>query len=221
MSQGLFIAFEGGEGAGKSTQVRLLAEALSERGADVLTTREPGGTPLGRDIRKLLLDDRDDPIAERAELLLYAADRAQHVQTVIRPALEAGKVVLCDRYIGSTIAYQAAGKGLDPLQVGRLCRYAIGGVMPDLTLFLDIDPEAGLSRAIRRGHANRFERAPLDFHHRVYASFVAQSCQPRWARIDAAPDSWTVHQSVLARTLGEAVWLHESAPVAAAGRQDH
>jgi dTMP kinase len=169
---GLFVAFEGGEGAGKSTQLQRLADGLRADGHDVLVTREPGGTPLGAHIRALLLDS-SAPISTRAELLLYSADRAQHVEAVIAPALAAGRVVLSDRYLDSTLAYQGDGRGLPADAVGAVSAFATGGLVPDLTVLLDVDPAVGLRRAAARSTPDRLEAASAEFHETVRAAFLA------------------------------------------------
>ncbi len=183
----MFIAFEGGEGGGKSTQLVRAAAWLRSLGHDVLETREPGGTPLGQELRRLLLDP-DSHITPGAEALLYAADRAQHVDTVVRPALEAGRIVLTDRYVDSTLAYQGAGRGLDATRV--ITTWATGGLLPDLTVLLDIDPRRGLERAGARASPDRLEAASLAFHEAVRAGFLALAAQQpqRYAVLDAALD---------------------------------
>ena len=167
--KGKIITFEGIEGAGKSTHALLLSEHLRRRGLDVLLTQEPGGTPEGARIRELLLRPEFDwePLAE---LLLYAADRAQHVERVIRPALEAGKWVVCDRFSDSTLAYQAFGLGLPKEAVERAVELATSGLKPDLTIVLDIDPEEGLRRI--EGSPDRIERRSLEFHRRVREGYL-------------------------------------------------
>jgi dTMP kinase len=184
MSGGLFVAFEGGEGVGKSTQVRLAAQWLRGTGAAVLVTREPGGTALGAQLRNLLLDP-DGAVTPRAEALLYAADRAQHVETVIRPALAAGQVVLTDRFVDSTLAYQGAGRGLPDART--ITDWATGGLLPDLTVLLDLDPADGLARAGERSAPDRLESADLAFHRAVRAGFraLAAEAPQRYAVIDA------------------------------------
>ncbi len=167
---GYFVAFEGGEGAGKSTQVRLLEEWLIDQGHEVVLTREPGATPLGRRLRELLLDPATGSIAPRAEALLYAADRAEHVQTLITPALERGAIVVTDRYSDSSVAYQGAGRDLPADDIARISRWATRGLVPDLTVVLDIPPEVGLSRG--ETPADRLEAEPLEFHHRVRQRFL-------------------------------------------------
>ena len=168
--QGLFVAFEGGEGTGKTTQARLLAIWLREQGYDVVTTHEPGATKVGMRLRALLLDTSHAGMSPHAEALMYAADRAEHVSAVIEPALARGAVVITDRYVDSSLAYQGAGRGLLTEEVVRLNRWATGGRMPDLTILLDMPPEAGLDR--RTASADRLEAEPAEFHRRVRAGFL-------------------------------------------------
>jgi dTMP kinase len=179
---GFLVAFEGGEGSGKSTQVARLAAAIP----DALVTRQPGGTPAGQIIRGLLLDPNQE-ICDRAEALLYAADRAQHVHDVIRPALAAGQTVLCDRWVDSSIAYQAYGRGESPARIGDLSAWATGGLIPDLTILLDINPDIGLARAARRSSADRLEGAGRDFHWRVRGAYLtlANAAPGRYLVLDA------------------------------------
>jgi dTMP kinase len=181
---GFFVAFEGGEGAGKSTQVRLLTHVLVDQGRDVLATREPGGTPAGETIRSILLDPATGHLSPRAEALLYAADRAHHVATVVRPALARGAVVLTDRYLDSSLAYQGAGRTLDVEEVRQLSTWASEGLVPDLTVLLDLDPEVGLARA---GDPDRLEAEPLEFHRRVRLLFLdlAAAEPQRYLVVDA------------------------------------
>jgi dTMP kinase len=170
----VLFTFEGIEGSGKSTHARLLAEHLRDLSWDPVETREPGGTALGAPIRRLLLDVSSGSVAPMAELLLYCADRAQHVTEVIRPALAAGRPVVCDRFSDSTIAYQGYGRGLDLDVVRAADRQARGSVEPDLTFVFDCPPRQGLERARRRsGDTDRIEAAPLAFHERVRAGFLA------------------------------------------------
>ena len=175
--RGMFITFEGGEGCGKSTQSKRLAAALAERGVEVVTTREPGGTRLAELIRSLLKDEREDPPCDRSELLLFLAARAQLVRNVIAPALAAGKWVVSDRFSDSTFAYQGYGRGL-PLDVLRLVNdFACEGLKPDLTLLLDVRPEVAASRmrsreAATNTSADRIEQAGDAFHSRLRAGFL-------------------------------------------------
>lgn len=184
---GLFISFEGGEGAGKTTQIARLAAALRAEGHDVVVTLEPGGTELGRAVRRILLTPGSH-VTPRAEVLLYAADRAHHVETVIEPALEAGKVVICDRYADSTFAYQGAGRELDVATVRDIMSFATAGRWPELTLLLDVDPRVGLSRARGHGPGDRIEAEGLAFHDAVRRGFLelAQNDPRRFCVIDAS-----------------------------------
>jgi dTMP kinase len=197
---GLFVAFEGGEGAGKSTQARLLAERLSARGMDVVLTYEPGATEIGASIRGVLLDRSNTRMSERAEALLYAGDRAQHVAEVIRPALARGAVVITDRYVDSSLAYQGGGRGLDDHELRHLARWATGGLRPDLTVLLDLDPLVGLQRVT--GPGDRLEAETLAFHQRVRAAFrqLARTGRNRYLVVDvSAHDIEAIHALVLAR----------------------
>ena len=184
-SSGLFIAFEGGEGAGKTTQARLVAIWLREQGYDVVTTHEPGATKIGMRLRALLLDTTHAGMSAHCEALLYAADRAEHVAKVIEPALERGAVVITDRYIDSSLAYQGAGRGQAIADIASLNSWATDGREPDLTVLLDMDPAEGLSRRTRS--ADRLEAEPLDFHRRVRAGFLtlARSKPEHYLTIDA------------------------------------
>jgi dTMP kinase len=168
---GLLIAFEGGEGSGKTTQARLIAIWLRELGYDVVATHEPGATKIGMRLRALLLDTAHGGMSPRAEALMYAADRAEHTDSVIAPALERGAIVITDRYVDSSLAYQGAGRSLPVEEISRFNAWATGGRTPDLTILLDMDPVAGLSRRARS--ADRLEAEPAAFHHRVRAGFQA------------------------------------------------
>ena len=181
---GVFIAFEGGEGAGKSTQVRRLQEWLTNEGLIARATFEPGATPSGAGIRQIVLDRTHTGISSRSEALLYAADRAQHVHDVLRPALDAGEVVITDRFVDSSLAYQGAGRTIPLDDVRMLSRWATEGLRPDLTILLDLPPEVGLARARGRAMADRLESESLDFHQRVRQTFVALA--------EADPDRYLV-----------------------------
>lgn len=170
---GLFVVFEGGEGAGKTTQRDELALRLPRFRREVVCTREPGGTMLGQRIRALVLDPTL-AVSPRAEALLFAADRAEHVNTVIRPALARGAVVLCDRYVDSSIAYQGAGRGLGRA-VEVMSAWATDGLMPDLTVLLDVEPLKGLTRVQQRGGSDRIERSGIGFHDQVQEAFLARA----------------------------------------------
>ncbi len=182
---GYFIALEGGDGSGKSTQAQALAEWIRSKGHEVVVTREPGGSAIGQRLRAMLLDVGNTGISHRAEALLYAADRAEHVETVIRPALERGAVVITDRYLDSSIAYQGAGRDLSGSEVGRINRWATEGLVPDLTVLLDVDPEAARERFTEA--LDRLESEPLEFHSRVRAGFLglAAADPARYLVVDA------------------------------------
>lgn len=170
--KGLFITLEGIEGCGKSTQLGLLREHLAARGFDVVTTREPGGTPAAEAVRAILLDPAHAALSSTAEALLYAAARAQHVDELIRPALEAGKIVLSDRFADSTTAYQGAGRAISMETIQALHSIATRGTWPDLTIILDLPAAEGLKRAARGGGLDRIEQEPLAFHERVREEFL-------------------------------------------------
>jgi dTMP kinase len=185
----LFVTFEGPEGCGKTTQINLLAAFLRERGYDVLTTREPGGTRIGDRVRTILLDPASVEMLPTTEFLLFTAARAQHVGQVIRPHLERGGVVLCDRYADSSLAYQGYGYGQDLERLRAITRYATGGLMPDLTVYLDVPVAVGLER--KEGGAgdawNRMEQKDREYHERVRAGYLAMVAgEPeRWGVVDA------------------------------------
>jgi len=184
---GLFVTFEGGEGSGKSTQIARLAERLRAAGGDPLVTREPGGTPLAEKIRALLLDPALAPNASSEALLMIAA-RADLVANVVRPALAAGRTVLCDRYGDSTLAYQGGGRGLDAGLLAEWNRAATGGLAPDITFLFDVKPELGLARRSGAGEANRLDLEPAAFHARVRGRYLelAKAEPGRFTVLDAA-----------------------------------
>ncbi len=196
-ARGLFVAFEGGDGAGKSTQVRLLTAALETAGRTVLVTRQPGGTPLGAEIRRLVM--HGGHVSPRAEALLYAADKAHHVDELIRPALEAGQDVLTDRYTDSSIAYQGAGRELGPEEIHRLLDWAVGGLFPDLTIVLDVPAEVGRARRGATGE-DRIEREGDDFHERVRRHFLdlAAAAPERYLVLDGTRPPAELHAQVRA-----------------------
>jgi len=210
-TKGLFIAFEGGEGAGKSTQTQLLTEWLEARGHAVLLTREPGGTALGKSLREILLDNKTGTIAPRAEALLYAADRADHVATVIRPALEKDFVVITDRYIDSSIAYQGAGRVLSPGEVARISRWASESLFPNLTIILDIPAEIGLGRIKKK---DRLESEPLAFHERIRQEFLQLALMDpeRYLVVDATQSVEQIHSAITTR-VGELPALSRAAKI--------
>jgi dTMP kinase len=168
-STGVFVCFEGGEGGGKSTQCRLLQERLEADGHVVLLTREPGDTPVGAEVRRIVLDPETGELADRTEALLYAADKAEHIHAVVRPALERGQVVVTDRYVDSTLAYQGAGRSIDGDELEWVARWATEDLRPHLTVLLDLDPAQGLTRFAER---DRIEGESIDFHQRVRAEFL-------------------------------------------------
>ena len=193
---GFFIAFEGPEGAGKSTQIELLAARLEEAGVRPVRTREPGGTPAGDRIRAVILDpDLDvDPLTE---FLLYSASRAQLVRERIAPALASGRTVITDRFAGASLAYQGYGRGLDRSFIRDLTETVTGGVAPDLTILLDIDVVEGLGRVARRGARDRLERADRAFHERVRAGFLEMSeHDATWHRIDSDGPSASIAEQI-------------------------
>jgi len=182
--RGVFVVFEGGDGAGKSTQIALLRDWFAQQDREVVLTHEPGGTELGRSIRQVLL--HGDDVAPRAEALLFAADRAHHIATLVRPALERGAVVLQDRYMDSSIAYQGAGRELDPTDVRWLSQWATDGLLPHLTVLLDVEPAEGRRR--RGGTEDRLEREADTFHTRVRQHYLdlAAADPSRYLVVDAA-----------------------------------
>ena len=188
MIRGVFITLEGGDGSGKTTQAELLGSWLADRGRTVLRTREPGGTEVGVEVREIVLHHRGD-ITPRAEALLYAADRAHHVATVVRPALERGEVVIQDRYIDSSVAYQGAGRVLDPEEVRGLSEWATEGLRPDLTILLDLDADAARGRLDEaRTRYDRLEAEASEFHDRVRTAYLrlAEAEPERFLVVDAS-----------------------------------
>jgi dTMP kinase len=196
---GLFVAFEGGEGSGKTTQARTVAIWLRELGYDVINTHEPGATKVGMRLRALLLDTAHTGMSPHAEALMYAADRAEHVSSVIKPALARGAVVITDRYVDSSLAYQGAGRLLPVAEIARLNDWATGGRKPDLTVLLDMDPLAGLSRRTRS--LDRLEAEPAEFHGRVRAGFLAlAAAEPaRYLVLNAAQPADDITREITTR----------------------
>jgi dTMP kinase len=191
-----FITFEGPEGSGKSTQAQLLADYMIGKGLDVRLTREPGGDPVSEEIRKILLDGEDHSVTDRTELLLYLAARAEHTDLVIRPSLENGCIVICGRYIESTVAYQGYAGGLDLESIRRLNAFATGGLLPDLTFLLDVDVEVGLRR---QSEWNRMERKAVEYHKRVREGFLSEARihTERIVVLDASQDIQSLHQRIV------------------------
>jgi dTMP kinase len=197
-AKGIFIAFEGGEGTGKSTQSKMLKKWLEQEGESVVLSREPGGTDLGQGLRKILLGHETGEISPRAEALLYAADRAHHVYSVIRPALDRGDVVITDRYFDSSIAYQGAGRVLQPNEVARISRWATESLFPTLTIIIDMPAEIGLGRLKSR---DRLEAEPLAFHERVRNEFlqIASMDPERYLVVDGLQDIEEIHAQIISR----------------------
>lgn len=199
MSGVRFITFEGCEGVGKSTQIRLLAEELERRKIPFVLTREPGGSSIAESIRRIILDAGNSEMDDLCELFLYLAARAQHLKDIVRPALAEGKVVICDRYIDSTFAYQGYGKGLNANMVEALNRAAIGDLVPDLTLFLDLPPEYAFSRKGGPDREDRLELLAQSFHEKVYAGYleIFEREPNRFVRVDASGSKQETHAKVL------------------------
>ena len=182
---GFFVVFEGGDGAGKSTQVKQLTEKLTKLNETVVLTREPGGTELGKKIREILLDQNEFEVSPRMEALLFAADRSINMSQIIKPALEKGNVVIADRHIDSSIAYQGVGRGLGAQTIEEISRWAVQGIVPDLTVLLDVDANTGQSRLQTK---DRLDRESNDFHTKVNQAFrdLAKAYPDRYIVIDAA-----------------------------------
>jgi dTMP kinase len=198
---GLFITLEGGDGTGKSTQSALIGDWYTEQGREVIFTREPGGTDLGTELREIVLHSRGH-IAPRAEALLYAADRAHHIATVVRPALERGAVVIQDRYLDSSVAYQGAGRVLDPDEVRGVSMWATEGLVPDVTVVLDLDPAIGRDRLdAANKQFDRLEAEALEFHTRVRDSYLGMAAtEPqRFLVVDATLDRDAIRDAIIAR----------------------
>jgi len=198
LPHGVFVCFEGGEGSGKSTQSRLLAARLEAIGHVVRLTFEPGDTPVGVEMRRIVLSPETGELSDRTEVLLYAADKAEHVDTVVVPALERGEVVITDRYVDTTLAYQGAGRGLDLREVEEVARWATGDLRPHLTIVLDVDPREGLSRFEGR---DRIEAESLDFHERARRSFLdlAAADPDHYLVLDARADRHEIADAILDR----------------------
>ena len=200
--KGKFITFEGVDGSGKSTQLRMLAQVLAERGLDVVTTREPGGTTLGQHLREAFLETTET-VAPMAELLAFAADRAQHVEFLIKPAIAAGKIVISDRYADATFAYQGAGRSFAEGKVNQVIDLATGGLKPDLTLFFDIPVETAISRMSDRDETqakkNRMDEETAEFYSRVRGAYlwIAEREPERFRIVDASGSIAEIHAAVV------------------------
>lgn len=204
---GKFLTFEGLDGCGKSTQMEMLADVLRRDGVDVVTTREPGGTPTGEKIRSVILDSKTRFLAPMAELTLMFAARAQHIAEVVRPALEAGRFVLCDRFTDSSEAYQGGGRQMGSALILNMHKVVCGDLMPDMTILMDSDPEASVARARRRNKANasggadenRFEKESREFFERVHAAYnvIAMREAARVVKVDARRSKEVVHPEIV------------------------
>lgn len=197
MKKGLFITFEGADGCGKSTQMKLFAEYLKKQNIDVILTREPGGKGLGEKVREILLN-YDGPVSDRCESFLFLADRAQNIDIIVNPAVSQGKVVLCDRHIDSTVAYQGYGRGLDIVRINKLNEIATNGKKPDLTFVFDIDVETSMKRVGKE--KDRMESAGIEFHNRVRKGYLELAKQEpqRIKVLDAAKSINEIHEEVIA-----------------------
>ncbi len=200
----LFITFEGPDGSGKTTQARRLAEYLQARGLPILLTREPGGTEISEQIRQVILSTRNQAMRNEAEVLLFSAARAQIVAELIRPALAAGKIVVCDRYSDSTLAYQGYGLGLDLDALRAITQFATGGLVPDLTFYIDVPAEVGLTRR-QRGKTNRLDQKDVEYHTRVRNGYLelAKAEPRRWVVIDGTASVEEVQGQIRARMMSE------------------
>ena len=206
VDSGLFIAFEGGEGSGKSTQSRLLASWFETQGRSVLHTRQPGGTPVGQTLRSILLDPATGDLSPRTEALIYMADKAEHADVVLRPALDAGQVVITDRYVESMLAYQGAGRDLVPNELAPIADWATGNLNPDRPIVLDVEPSLGLARA---GDHDRIEAEPIEFHERVRQYFLAAADgSASHIVVPAVGTPAEIHQSIVTAVLA---WLEQPA----------
>jgi len=199
---GLFLCFEGGEGAGKSTQSKLLRDWLVAEGRAVLLTFEPGDTEVGRKVREIVLSPETGHLADETEALLYAADKAEHLDKVVRPALRTGAVVITDRYVDSTLAYQGAGRSIPPSELEHVARWATGDLRPHLTVLLDLEPSAGLTRVDELvAERDRIEGEPLEFHQRVRAAFLELAARDpeHYLVLDARNDVETLATAIRER----------------------
>lgn len=200
--RGLFITFEGGEGAGKTTQIKKLSAYLKERGLNFVETREPGGTSIGESIREILLDNNNEKLSGISEALLYAAARAQHINELIQPCLLNNIIVICDRFVDSSIVYQGLARNLGADEIERINLFATGGLSPDITFYLDIPPKAGLQRKMASQKLDRLENETIDFHNTVRDGYnrLAKLYPDRIKKIDAlqnANDVWEEIRSII------------------------
>lgn len=193
---GLFIAFEGADGCGKSTQLRFLAEYFESIGISVVRTREPGGCPIAEKIRDIVLDKENTQMADVTEAMLYAAARAQHVRQVIKPAIDSGKIILCDRFLLSSLAYQGYGRQLGAENVRKINEIAISGYMPDVTIFVNIPPRRAFERMNEHKEYDRIEREDISFHQRVYDGFTELSKSDDVMSIDGGGTKFETHEII-------------------------
>lgn len=193
---GFFIVFEGADGSGKSTQARMLADHLQQLGSDVILTREPGGCPVAEEIREIVLSKDEKQMEPVTEAMLYAAARAEHVANIIKPALEAGKIVLCDRYLLSSLAYQGYGRELGVEAVRRINEPAVAGCLPDLTIFINISPEQAFKRMNELKERDRLERAGMSFHERVFNGYIELSKSEEVISVDAQGTKNETHEII-------------------------
>jgi dTMP kinase len=202
MKRGIFISFEGADGCGKSTQARYLMEALQKQGFDVVLTREPGGCPISEMIRNIVLDKNNKDILDITEAYLYASSRAQHVHEIIKPALEKGKIVLCDRFIHSSIAYQGYGRKLGKQRVLDINKHAISDCMPDATFFIKIDPKRAFDRMNELKDLDRIERQDSEFHERLFEGFIkiSQDKDENMIAIDASGTKYETRDKIYKAT---------------------
>ncbi len=197
MNRGKFITLEGCEGAGKSTQINMLCKWLDEQGVAYIITREPGGSQIAEKIRSIILDKNNAEMDDYCEALLYAAARVQHLKDIVEPALAAGKLVLCDRYVDSSFAYQGVARGLGMDFVAQINGYALENYSPDLTLFLDISPDEAFARKHGADTDDRMEQAGIDFHRRVYQGYKQiQQTYERFVAVDCHGDKWQTNQNI-------------------------
>lgn len=197
--KGKFITFEGCEGSGKSTQIRLLSEKLLQAGVDFIVTREPGGSDVAEQIRKIILDGKNTSMCDECEALLYAAARIQHLKEIVAPALEAGKLVICDRYVDSSLAYQGAARGLGDEYIEEINSAALSAFPPDLTVFLNIPPDRAFERKHGADRGDRMEQLGLDFHKKVYGGYLALlEKYPRICAVDCSGTKFETSEKIFA-----------------------
>lgn len=197
--RGKFITFEGCEGSGKSTQIRLLSEKLGAAGADFVVTREPGGSDVAEQIRRIILDGRNVSMCDECEALLYAAARIQHLKEIVEPALAAGKLVICDRYVDSSLAYQGAARGLGEKYISEINSVALNAYPPDLTVFLNISPERAFERKHGADQSDRMERQGLEFHNKVYSGYLALAEKyPRICAVECGGTKYETAEKIFA-----------------------